>query len=166
MSDSQDANHVAMFYRQYCASCHGEDGRGHGPVAPYLTVKPSDLIRIAARRPDWDLVVLGEMGIGNTTPAACIAAALFGGGGRRFAGHGTGLDDAGLARKVAVIDRALACHAEVLSDPLRIAACLGGRELAASLGAGLAARRLRIPVLVDGFVSTAAVAPTSPRTAR
>lgn len=106
-----------------------------------------------------DLVVLGEMGIGNTTSASAIAAALFGGGGTRFAGHGTGLDDAGLQRKREVIDRALALHAAILGDPLRIAAALGGRELAALLGAALAARHRRIPVLLDGFVCTAAVAP-------
>jgi len=108
---------------------------------------------------DADLVVLGEMGIGNTTSAAAIAAALFGGGGARWAGRGTGVDDEGLARKRAVIDRALARHAGVLDDPLRIAAAFGGRELAAILGATLAARRHNIPVLLDGFVCTAAVAP-------
>jgi nicotinate-nucleotide--dimethylbenzimidazole phosphoribosyltransferase len=109
--------------------------------------------------PDADLVCLGEMGIGNTTAAAAIAAALFGGGGARWAGRGTGVDHAGLARKQAVIDTALARHAAVLDDPLMIAAALGGRELAAILGAALAARRRCIPVLLDGFVSTAAVAP-------
>jgi nicotinate-nucleotide--dimethylbenzimidazole phosphoribosyltransferase len=108
---------------------------------------------------DADLFVLGEMGIGNTTSAAALAAALFVGGGARFAGHGTGIDEQGLARKRAVIDRALALHAGVLGDPLRAAACLGGRELAAMLGACLAARHNRVPVLIDGFVSTAAVAP-------
>lgn len=108
---------------------------------------------------DCDLICLGEMGIGNTTAAAAIAAALFGGGGERWAGRGTGVDDGGLLRKRAVIDRALARHADVLDDPLRVAAALGGRELAAILGAALAARRLRIPVLLDGFVCTAAVAP-------
>jgi nicotinate-nucleotide--dimethylbenzimidazole phosphoribosyltransferase len=108
---------------------------------------------------DADIICLGEMGIGNTTAAAAIAAALFGGGGGRWAGRGTGIDDAGLARKRAVIDRALACHAGALHDPLMIAAALGGRELAAILGATLAARRRRIPVLLDGFVCTAAVAP-------
>jgi nicotinate-nucleotide--dimethylbenzimidazole phosphoribosyltransferase len=109
--------------------------------------------------PDADLVCLGEMGIGNTTAAAAIAAALFGGGGARWAGRGTGVDHAGLARKQAVIDAALACHAARLDDPLMIAAVLGGRELAAILGAALAARRRCIPILLDGFVSTAAVAP-------
>src|ERR1700693_3739459 len=106
-----------------------------------------------------DLICLGEMGIGNTTAAAAIAAALFGGGGTRWAGRGTGVDEEGLARKRVVIDRALERHAAVLDDPLAIAAALGGRELAAILGATLAARRQRIPVLLDGFVSTAAVAP-------
>jgi nicotinate-nucleotide--dimethylbenzimidazole phosphoribosyltransferase len=109
--------------------------------------------------PQCDLVCLGEMGIGNTTAAAAIAAALFGGGGARWAGRGTGVDEAGLARKRAVIDRALERHAALLDDPLAIAAALGGRELAAILGATLAARRQRIPVLLDGFVCTAAVAP-------
>jgi nicotinate-nucleotide--dimethylbenzimidazole phosphoribosyltransferase len=106
-----------------------------------------------------DLVCLGEMGIGNTTAAAAIAAALFGGGAARWAGRGTGVDEEGLARKRAVIDSALDRHAAALDDPLAIAAALGGRELAAILGATLAARRQRIPVLLDGFVCTAAVAP-------
>jgi nicotinate-nucleotide--dimethylbenzimidazole phosphoribosyltransferase len=106
-----------------------------------------------------DLVCLGEMGIGNTTAAAAIAAALFGGGGERWAGRGTGVDDAGLARKRTAIDTALARHRLLLGDPLQVAAALGGRELAAILGATLAARQQNIPVLIDGFVCTAAVAP-------
>lgn len=109
--------------------------------------------------PGSDLLCLGEMGIGNTTAAAAIAAALFGGGGARWAGRGTGVDAEGLARKRQAIDEALTRHAAVLREPLALAAALGGRELAAILGATLAARRQRIPVLLDGFVCTAAVAP-------
>jgi nicotinate-nucleotide--dimethylbenzimidazole phosphoribosyltransferase len=109
--------------------------------------------------PEADLLVLGEMGIGNTTAAATVAAALFGGGGEYFAGHGAGLDDAGVQHKREVVDRALERHKDVLHDPLRVAAALGGRELAALLGAALAARHERIPVLLDGFVCTASVAP-------
>jgi nicotinate-nucleotide--dimethylbenzimidazole phosphoribosyltransferase len=109
--------------------------------------------------PDCHLLCLGEMGIGNTTAAAAIAAALFGGDGARWAGRGTGIDDAGLARKQAAIDKALLRHAAVLGDPLLVAAALGGCELAAILGAALAARHRRIPVLLDGFVCCAAVAP-------
>jgi nicotinate-nucleotide--dimethylbenzimidazole phosphoribosyltransferase len=108
---------------------------------------------------DADLVCLGEMGIGNTTAAAAIAAALFGGGGARWAGRGTGVDDEGLARKRGAIDAGLARHGAILGDPLQVAAALGGRELAAILGAALAARRQRIPVVIDGFVCTAALAP-------
>src|SRR5262249_43139825 len=113
----------------------------------------------AAVAPDADLVCLGEMGIGNTTAASALAAALFGGGGARWAGRGTGVDDAGLARKRPVIDAALARHAALGGDPLALAAALGGRELAAILGAAFAARRQRVPVLLDGFVSTVAAAP-------
>jgi nicotinate-nucleotide--dimethylbenzimidazole phosphoribosyltransferase len=116
-------------------------------------------IGFEAVTPGADLVCLGEMGIGNTTAAAALAAALFGGGGERWAGRGTGVDDAGLARKRAVTDRALARHATSLADPLACAATFGGRELAAILGATLAARHRRIPVLLDGFVCTAAAAP-------
>ncbi len=106
-----------------------------------------------------DLVCLGEMGIGNTTPAAALAAALLGGGAQKWTGRGTGVDDAGLARKVEAIEAGLTRHAAALSDPLRVAASLGGRELAAILGATLAARHRNVPVLLDGFVCTAAAAP-------
>jgi nicotinate-nucleotide--dimethylbenzimidazole phosphoribosyltransferase len=113
----------------------------------------------AAIPPDCVLLCLGEMGIGNTTTASALAAALFGGGAARWVGRGTGVDDAGLARKRAAIEAGLARHAGVLHDPLAAAAALGGRELAAILGAALAARQRRIPVVLDGFVCTAAAAP-------
>jgi nicotinate-nucleotide--dimethylbenzimidazole phosphoribosyltransferase len=108
---------------------------------------------------DCDLLCLGEMGIGNTTAAAAVAAALFGGDGTRWAGRGTGIDDSGLTRKRGVIDAGLERHAACLGDPLLIAMALGGRELAAILGATLAARQHGVPVVLDGFVCTAAVAP-------
>ena len=108
---------------------------------------------------DCDLLCLGEMGIGNTTAAAAIAAALFGGTGRDWVGRGTGVDDAGLARKAAVVDEAIALHGVALSDPLEALRRVGGRELAAIFGATLSARHRRIPVLLDGFVCTAAAAP-------
>jgi nicotinate-nucleotide--dimethylbenzimidazole phosphoribosyltransferase len=108
---------------------------------------------------DCDLLCLGEMGIGNTTAGAAVAAALFGGGGERWAGRGTGVDNEGLARKRRAIDAGLARHAALVADPLAAAMALGGRELAAILGATLAARRRGIPVLLDGFICTAAVAP-------
>ena len=105
-----------------------------------------------------DLVVLGDMGIGNTTAAAAISGALFGGG-ARFASTGTGVGRDGFGRKRAVIQQALLYHSDVLGDPLRAAAAVGGRELAAMMGACLAARHKRTPVLIDGMVSSSAVAP-------
>ncbi|MGH6825273.1 nicotinate-nucleotide--dimethylbenzimidazole phosphoribosyltransferase [Methyloceanibacter sp.] len=106
-----------------------------------------------------DLVCLGEMGIGNTTAASALAASLLGGGGERWAGRGTGLDDEGMARKREAIDAGLALHRTHHQDPLAASMIFGGRELAAILGAALAARRYRVPVLLDGFVATAAAAP-------
>ena len=109
--------------------------------------------------PDSDLIAVGEMGIANTTTAAALCAALLGGGAARWAGRGTGVDDAGLARKCAAIEAALERHRAHAGDPLGVAAALGGRELAAIAGAMLAARRHHIPVLLDGFVATAAILP-------
>lgn len=105
-----------------------------------------------------DLLCIGEMGIGNTTIAAALYAALYGGSGADWVGRGTGVDDAGLARKAAAVDKALALHRDALADPLAILARLGGREVAAMLGALIAARQQNIPVIVDGFVATAAAA--------
>lgn len=106
-----------------------------------------------------DLLAVGEMGIANTTAAATLCAALLGGGAERWAGRGTGVDDEGLARKRAAIATALDFHRDRLADPLRVAAGMGGRELAAIAGAVLTARGRGVPVLLDGFVATAAVLP-------
>lgn len=105
-----------------------------------------------------DLLCVGEMGIGNTTVAAALAAALLGGTGADWVGRGTGVDDTGLARKAAAVDAALAQHGAALADPLEALRRVGGRELAAIAGAVLRARELRIPVVLDGFVATAAAA--------
>ncbi|HWV19448.1 MAG TPA: nicotinate-nucleotide--dimethylbenzimidazole phosphoribosyltransferase [Devosia sp.] len=105
-----------------------------------------------------DIIGLGEMGIGNTTVAAAIFAALYGGSGADWAGRGTGVDDAGYARKIDAVDRALALHKDGLDHPLSILARLGGREVAAMLGALIAARHQKVPVVIDGYVATAAAA--------
>ncbi|HGG64945.1 MAG TPA: nicotinate-nucleotide--dimethylbenzimidazole phosphoribosyltransferase [Rhodobacteraceae bacterium] len=108
--------------------------------------------------PAADLLVTGEMGIGNTTSAAAIAAALFGGAADEWTGRGTGVDDDGLAVKTRVVAEGLARHSDVLDDPLQVLRCLGGRELAAMVGAIARARHLRIPVILDGFICSAAAA--------
>jgi nicotinate-nucleotide--dimethylbenzimidazole phosphoribosyltransferase len=105
-----------------------------------------------------DCLAIGEMGIGNTTVAAALYGALYGGTGADWVGRGTGVDDAGLARKSSAVDSALAFHRDGLTDPLAALARLGGREIAAMLGALVAARHQKIPVIVDGFVATAAAA--------
>jgi len=106
--------------------------------------------------PQADLVVPGEMGIGNTTVAAALACALFGGDPGDWVGRGTGVDDAGLARKRAAVAAGLSLHPD--RDPLEALRCLGGREIAAMAGAMLRARTLRIPVVLDGFIACAAAA--------
>ena len=105
-----------------------------------------------------DCVGIGEMGIGNTTIAAALYAALFDGSPSHWVGRGTGLDEAGVARKVAAVEAALAHHTGHLDDPLEILRRLGGREVAAMAGAILAARLQRVPVVLDGYVATAAAA--------
>ena len=105
-----------------------------------------------------DLLVLGEMGIGNTTAAAAIYHALYGGQAEDWVGRGTGVDDEGLRRKADAVRAAVARHKPYLDDPLQFLARLGGRETAAIAGAILAARLRRTPVLLDGFVVCSAAA--------
>lgn len=105
-----------------------------------------------------DILILGEMGIGNSTVAAALAAACFGGDVKDWVGPGTGSDPAGIARKVDAIERGLTKHAGTKGNAAAILAALGGREQAAICGAVLAARAARIPVILDGFICTAAAA--------
>jgi nicotinate-nucleotide--dimethylbenzimidazole phosphoribosyltransferase len=105
-----------------------------------------------------DLLCIGEMGIGNTTIAAAMAHGLFGGAAEDWVGPGTGVDEDGLRRKADAVRRAVELHRAHLSDPLEVLRRLGGRELAAMAGAVLAARLQRIPVIIDGYVATAAAA--------
>ena len=113
---------------------------------------------LAAVPSDLDLLALGEMGIANTTAAAAIGAALYGGPATWWTGPGSGLDKHGVAHKAAVVGRALTRHAEAFRDPLEVLRRVGGREIAATVGALVAARTRRIPVLLDGFVVGAAAA--------
>lgn len=113
----------------------------------------------AAVDPGLDLLAVGEMGIGNSTAAAALCARSLGGDVRDWVGPGTGVDSAGIARKVAVIERALAVHADAPRDAFETLRRLGGREIAAIAGAVLAARQARVPVMLDGFIACAAIAP-------
>ncbi|MDQ1849086.1 nicotinate-nucleotide--dimethylbenzimidazole phosphoribosyltransferase [Gemmobacter fulvus] len=134
------------------------------PTADFTTAPAmSEAELLAALAVGWqavdaeaDLLVVGEMGIGNTTPAAAMACALFGGTAGEWTGRGTGVDDAGLALKTQVVAEGLARHPS--RDPLEVLRCLGGREIAAMAGAIARAHAERIPVILDGFICTAAAA--------
>jgi nicotinate-nucleotide--dimethylbenzimidazole phosphoribosyltransferase len=112
----------------------------------------------AAADAGCDVVGFGEMGIGNTTCASAITAALTGKAVTDVVGPGTGADADCLARKRSAIDRALARHTEHFNSPLGILQCLGGFEIAAMTGFCWGAAARRVPVLTDGFIATAAAA--------
>jgi nicotinate-nucleotide--dimethylbenzimidazole phosphoribosyltransferase len=111
-----------------------------------------------AVEPGIDALALGEMGIGNTTAAAALCAGLFGGAAELWTGPGTGVAGAALAEKRAVVAEAVARHRPAAGDPFDMLRRLGGLEFAAIAGAVVAARLGRVPVLLDGFASTAAAA--------
>ncbi|WP_306044544.1 nicotinate-nucleotide--dimethylbenzimidazole phosphoribosyltransferase [Nioella sp. MMSF_3534] len=129
-----------------------------GPAMSEAEVLAALVTGWTAVDPAADLLVTGEMGIGNTTSAAAIALALFGGEAADWTGRGTGVDDAGLALKAQVVAEGLAANPQAGEDALEALRCLGGRELAAMAGAIARARVLRIPVILDGFICTAAAA--------
>ncbi len=111
-----------------------------------------------AVEPGIDLLAVGEMGIANTTAAAALNAALFGGSGTDWVGPGTGVAGPMLSHKIAVVDRALALHRPLAGDGFDKLRRLGGREFAAMVGAIMAARMARVPVLLDGYAACAAAA--------
>jgi len=139
--------------------------RGSRDFSKEAALEPSELAfaldcgrravaRVVATGPD--LLILGEMGIGNTTSAAAIASALLGIGADEITGVGTGLDAAGRARKARVIDAALADHGLAGAPAEKILCAVGGLEIAAISGAVVAAAQHRVPVLVDGFIASVA----------
>lgn len=104
------------------------------------------------------VVCLGEMGIGNTTSAAAVSLALFGGSAAQWVGAGTGINKETMSTKIKVVSEAVEKNQPQMKDGLDVLMCLGGRELAAIAGAVIGARIKRVPVLLDGYVSTAASA--------
>ncbi|MEQ8667136.1 MAG: nicotinate-nucleotide--dimethylbenzimidazole phosphoribosyltransferase [Rhodospirillales bacterium] len=113
---------------------------------------------MAAIDPAADLLCIGEMGIGNTTSAAALAMAIHGGDAVDWTGPGTGVSGDALKNKAKVVAEAVIIHTRDNPDGLALLARLGGRELAAMAGAILAARLNRVPVVLDGYVATAAAA--------
>jgi nicotinate-nucleotide--dimethylbenzimidazole phosphoribosyltransferase len=139
---------------------HPTDDFTRGPAMTEARAANAMAYGMMAAEPGIDILCLGEMGIANTTTAAALCAALFGGTGADWAGPGTGVAGAALAHKIVVIDEALAHHRDTIAahDPLALLAALGGEEFAAITGAIVAARMGRIPVLLDGYACTAAAA--------
>lgn len=115
-----------------------------------------DVVR-KAKEEGVQVLALGEMGIGNTTAASAVVAALTEQDPESVTGRGTGLDEAGLLHKIEVIKRALQLHQKFLEDPLRVLQCVGGYEIAAMTGAILAAARFQIPAVIDGWIVSASV---------
>jgi nicotinate-nucleotide--dimethylbenzimidazole phosphoribosyltransferase len=111
-----------------------------------------------AVEPGIDLLAVGEMGIGNTTSAAALAAALYGGGAAQWVGPGTGVAGSALERKIEVVEQGVARHKSAAKDGFDLLRRLGGRELAAVVGAIMAARMAHVPVLLDGYACSAAAA--------
>ncbi|MFA7587594.1 MAG: nicotinate-nucleotide--dimethylbenzimidazole phosphoribosyltransferase [Novosphingobium sp.] len=109
--------------------------------------------------PGTDLLLVGEMGIGNTTPAAALCLQAFGGASADWCGRGSGVGHEGVARKIAAVESAVALHEPYCHSPFETLRRLGGREIAAMAGAILAARMQRVPVMLDGFICCAAIAP-------
>ena len=106
-----------------------------------------------------DIVLMGEMGIGNSTISAALCAGVFGDDGATWVGAGAGTDAAGISLKASLVDKAVIANRDLLDTPFGILRSLGGREQAAICGAVIAARLNSIPVLLDGFIATSAVAP-------
>ena len=127
-----------------------------GPAMSEAECLEAMTIGMACAEPGLDLLVIGEMGIGNTTAAAAVCHGLFGGAAADWTGRGTGVDDQHLRIKTEVVAKGVAVNQT--SDPIEILCRLGGRELAAMAGAILAARHQRIPVILDGYVCCAAAA--------
>ncbi len=163
----QGRSTITAFARIAGASVEAIDvgiGRPTGDIRyePALTTERFDeIVEIAFAAVDaldCDLLVLGEIGIGNTTPSAAIAAALAGGETAAWVGRGTGVDDEGLARKRAAVQESVRRIAGI-TDPLEILREVGGSELVAVAAATIAARHRSLPVVLDGYVVTSAVLP-------
>lgn len=162
-SDSSTINALARIVGASVTAVDVGVGRPTGDIRIEPAMSPDrfeeafQIGRTAVQNSDCDLLALGEMGIGNTTSSAAIAAALFGGDAATWVGRGTGVDDEGMKRKVTAVQSAVTRVGEASS--YEVLRQLGGTEIVALAGAIVEARKRRIPVILDGFVVTAASAP-------
>lgn len=163
----QGRSTISTFARHAGATVHAIDvgiGKPTGDIRFEAALAPerfAEIVEIATHAVDTidgDLLVLGEMGIGNTTASAAVSAALAGGEAAAWVGRGTGVDDAGLARKRVAVQRAVRRIAGV-TDPLDVLREVGGSELVAIAAAVIAARHRCLPIVLDGYVVTSSVLP-------
>ncbi len=143
-----------------CKIAYGTANMAHGPAMSRAqarqAIEAGAQVALAQIEQGVDLFATGDMGIGNTTPSAAIAAVFTGRPVEEIAGRGTGVDDAGLQRKISAIQRAIDINRPDPSDGLDVLSKVGGFEIAGIAGVILAAAAMRRPVVVDGFISTAA----------
>jgi nicotinate-nucleotide--dimethylbenzimidazole phosphoribosyltransferase len=140
---------------------HGTDDLSEGPAmdqeeAARAVLAGAGIVEELVETGGVDLLVTGDMGIGNSTPAACLIAAFTGRSAGEVTGRGTGIDDATLNRKIGVVEKALDLHRPDPGDPLGTLAALGGFEHAALVGLILTGAAYGVPVLLDGVVSDSA----------
>jgi nicotinate-nucleotide--dimethylbenzimidazole phosphoribosyltransferase len=140
---------------------HGTDDLSEGPAmdqeeAARAVLAGVGIVEELVETGGVDLLVTGDMGIGNTTPAACLIAAFTGRSAGEVTGRGTGIGDATLKRKIGVVEKALDLHRPDPGDPLGTLAALGGFEHAALVGLILTGAAYGVPVLLDGVVSNSA----------
>jgi len=158
-TDTSASPFAGVTYRRIGA---GTANFAHGPAMTPHEVRRAIEVGIEIARQiatsGATLIGIGEMGIANSTSAAAILCATTGLAPSELAGRGTGLDDVGVRRKIAVLERALARHRDALTGGEAILASLGGFEIAAMAGVCIAGAALRVPVVVDGFIATAAAA--------
>jgi len=136
------------------ANLQYQDAMSHEQLAVALDAGRAAVLR--AREQGADLFIGGDMGIGNTTAAAALGCALLLAGPEQLAGPGTGLDKQGVAHKVALLREALSRYTDLENQPLEALRCLGGFEIAALAGAYLSCAQSGMPVLIDGYITTAA----------
>lgn len=129
-----------------------------GPAMDDQRVTEAIAFGMMAVEPGIDVLALGEMGIGNTTAAAAICLALFGGKAEDWTGPGTGVEGDALNNKIRVVQEAVETNRAAMTDGLETLRCAGGLELAAICGAIIAARLAQVPVILDGYICTAAAA--------
>lgn len=144
------SNRVANGTRNFCQGA----AMSEAELSEALNAGREAVLRAVSN--NAQIFIGGEMGIANTSSATALACAVLGHSPEQMVGPGTGLDSKGVSHKAHIIQQALDCHRNALSEPLSALRCLGGFEIAALVGAYISAAQAGLPIMVDGFISTSA----------